>query len=330
MRPSQERHRGTEARRGILVFFSLCLCAPAAFLGIFPSCAGKRSQKVIGVSLLTREHVFYRDLEDAMNQAAKRRGFRLIVNAGEWDLARHQAQIEDYIVQRVDAIVVCPSDSRGIGPAIEKANQAGIPVFTADIQALGGHVVSHIASDNVAGGKAAGRYLAKALEERGQIVIIDQPFVKSVIDRVAGFDEELKNHRGLRVVARPNGEGVRDRAMKAMEDMLGGRKKIDGVFGINDDSALGALAAVESAGRKDIVIVGYDGIPEARSAILRGSALKADVVQYPRRIGELTIETIARHFRGEPVPAFIPVEVGLVDQQTLQASESPARSSRTP
>lgn len=283
-------------------------------------CERKSGEKVIGVSLLTREHVFYREMEEAMKKAAAKNGFRLIINAGEWDLAKHQAQIENYVVQKVSAIVVCPSDSRGIGPAIEKANQAGIPVFTADIQALGGKVVSHIASDNVAGGREAAKYLAAALGDKGQVVIIDQPFIKSVIDRVAGFDEEMKKHPGIKIIARPNGEGVRDRALKAMEDLLQSGRKIDGVFGINDDSALGALAAVETAGRKDIVIVGYDAIPEARAAILRGGALRADVVQNPSRIGEITIETIARHLRGEAVPAFIPVEIGIVDRKSLQAN----------
>jgi ribose transport system substrate-binding protein len=285
-------------------------------------CAPKPAQKTIGISLLTREHVFYRDMEEAMKQAAARHGFHLIINAGEWDLAKHQAQIENYIVQRVDAIVVCPSDSKGIGPAIEKANQAGIPVFTADIQALGGKVVSHIASDNVAGGRLAGKFLAEALGGKGQVVIIDQPFVQSVIDRVAGFDEEIQKHPGIRIIARPNGEGVRDRALKVMEDLLQSGKKIDAVFGINDDSALGALAAIEAAGRRDIIIVGYDAIPEARAAIRRGSALKADVIQFPKKIGAITIDTIARHLRGEPVAALVPVETGIVNQKSL-AAEAP-------
>lgn len=296
-----------------LLTTALCLVA-------LTGCARKSDEKVIGISLLTREHVFYRDMEDAMKQAAAKNGFRLIVNAGEWDLAKHQAQIENFIVQRVAAIVVCPSDSQGIGPAIEKANQAGIPVFTADIQAFGGKVVSHIASDNVAGGRQAGQYLAQALAGKGQVVVIDQPYLKSTIDRVAGFEEEMKKHPGIKVIAKVNADGVRDKALKAMEDILQSGKKIDGVFGINDDSALGALAAVEAAGRKDIQIVGYDAIPEARSAIQRGSALKADVVQNPRRIGELTIDAIARHLRGEAVAAFIPVEVSIVDQKALQSA----------
>lgn len=296
-----------------LLMAVLCLAA-------LSGCSRPSNEKVIGISLLTREHVFYKDMEDAMKQAAAKNGFRLIVNAGEWDLAKHQAQIENFIVQRVSAIVVCPSDSQGIGPAIEKANQAGIPVFTADIQALGGKVVSHIASDNVGGGRMAAEYLAKALGGKGQVVIIDQPYVRSAFDRVAGFEEELKKHPGIKIIAKVNADGVRDKALKAMEDMLQSGKKIDAVFGINDDSALGALAAIEAAGRKDIQIVGYDAIPEARSAIQRGSALKADVVQSPRRIGELTIDAIARHLRQEAVPSFIPVEVGIVDQKTLTST----------
>ena len=75
-------------------------------------CNRTSNEKVIGISLLTREHVFYRDMEDAMKQAAAKNGFRLIVNAGEWDLAKHQAPIENFIVQRVDAIVL-PEENAG-------------------------------------------------------------------------------------------------------------------------------------------------------------------------------------------------------------------------
>jgi ribose transport system substrate-binding protein len=288
----------------------LCLVVAAVLL---PGCGRRENQKTIGVSLLTKEHVFYRDLEKALRETAAGHRFQLIINSGDWDLARHQAQIENYIVQKVDAIIVCPVDSKGIAPAIQKANAAGIPVFTADIKAEGGKIVSQIASDNIAGGRLAAQYLARLLNGKGEVAIIDQPVTQSVIDRVSGFLEEIARYPEIRIVARPSGDGVRDKAMKAAEDLLQGFPRLAGIFGINDDSALGALAAVEAAGRKDILIVGYDGIPEARQAILRGSALKADVVQYPLEIGRITIETIAKHLAGEPVPADIPVKVGIVD-----------------
>ncbi len=280
---------------------------------LLAACARKPARKVVGVSLLTKEHVFYRDLERGLRETAARYNLDLIVNSGDWDLAKHQAQIENYIVQKVDAIIVCPCDSRGIGPAIQKANAAGIPVFTADIRAEGGKIVSQIASDNVAGGRAAAEYMAKLLQGRGEVAIIDQPIIQSTIERVRGFQEELVKYPGIKIVARPSGEGVRDKAMKAAEDLLQGFPNLAGIFAINDDSALGALAAIESAGRKGIVIVGYDAIPEARQAILRGSALKADVVQYPLEIGRTTIETISRYLSGQPVPSEIPVKVGIVD-----------------
>jgi ribose transport system substrate-binding protein len=277
------------------------------------ACARRSDRKVIGVSLLTKEHVFYRDLEKGLREAAERYGFDLIINSGDWDLAKHQAQLENYVVQGVDAIIVCPVDSKGIAPAIEKANSAGIPVFTADIKVLGAKVVSQVASDNVAGGRLAAEYMAKLLGGKGEVAIIDQPVTQSVIDRVRGFMEAIAKHPEIKIVARPSGDGVRDKAMKAAEDLLQGFPNLAGIFGINDDSALGALAAVEAAGRKGIVIVGFDGIPEARQAILRGSSLKADVVQHPLQIGRITIETIARHLAGEPVPPDIPVEVGIID-----------------
>jgi ribose transport system substrate-binding protein len=285
---------------------------------VLANCGRREAQKTIGVSLLTKEHVFYRDLEKALRETAANHRFHLIINSGDWDLAKHTAQIENYIVQKVDAIIVCPVDSKGIGPAIQKANAAGIPVFTADIKAEGGKIVSQIASDNVAGGRLAAQYLANLLRQKGEVAIIDQPVTQSVIDRVGGFLEEIAKYSEIRIVARPSGDGVRDKAMKAAEDLLQGFPRLAGIFGINDDSALGALAAVEAAGRKEIVIVGYDGIPEARQAILRGSALKADVVQYPLEIGRITIETIAKHLAGESVPADIPVKVGIVDASNAQ------------
>jgi ribose transport system substrate-binding protein len=276
------------------------------------------SGKILGVTLLTKEHVFYRDLEQGLRDTARQKGFNLVVTSGDWDLAKQQGQIENFIVQRVAAIIVCPVNSKGIGPAIDKANQAGIPVFTADIKANEGRVVSHIASDNYQGGKLAGEYLAKALNGKGKVAVIDQPIVESAIERVRGFEDVLHGSPGIHIVAKPSGDGVRDKAMKAAEDLLQGYPDLSGIFGINDDSALGALSAIESSGRQGIVVLGFDAIPEARAAILRGSALKADVVQSPAQIGQKTIETIDRYLRGEKVPAVIPVEVKVVDKAILE------------
>ena len=275
------------------------------------------SSKTIGVSLLTRAHVFYKDLEEGLKTEAARDGYELIITAGEFDLGKQSAQIEDFIARKVDAIILCPVDSRGVGPAVKKANDAKIPVFTADIAAQEGDVVCHIASDNVAGGRLAGEYLGKSINGKGNVAIIGQPTVTSVLDRVQGFKEAIAKFSDIKIVADVNGEGVRDRAMQAAADILQAHPDLAGIFGINDDSALGALDAVQQFKRDNISIVGYDAIPPAVDAITKGTALKADVIQYPKKIGETTIMKVKEHFSGATVPKIVPVEVGIVDKNAL-------------
>jgi ribose transport system substrate-binding protein len=300
--------------------YALCLALLAGALLATSGCKGGAGGggKRIGVTLLTREHVFYKDLEAGLKEAADKAGYQLIVNSGEMDLAKQQNQIDNFIVQKVDAIVLCPADSKGIAPAIEAANRAGIPVFTADIAAQGGQVVSHIASDNLAGGRLAAEFIAKAINGQGEVGIIGQQEVQSGLDRELGFKEEMKKYPGIKVASVLNGGGRRDSALKTAEDMLQGNPNLKGIFGINDDSALGALSAAETRGKSDLVIVGYDAIPEAVSAIKRGSALKADVAQEPRDIGTKTIEAISRHFSGQPVEKNIAVPVKIVDAGTAK------------
>jgi len=116
---------------------ALLVYLAGALLLQLPGCYREKAQAkaVIGVTLLTRGHAFYRDLEEGLTEAAASHHFKLNISAAEWDLAKQVAQIEDFIIQKVNAIVVCPTDTRGIVAAIEQANTKGIPVFTADIAA---------------------------------------------------------------------------------------------------------------------------------------------------------------------------------------------------
>ncbi len=298
------------------------LTALLLFALLNASCVRQHSPggvRTVGVTLLTRAHLFYRDLEEGLRSEAAKNGMELVVTAAEFDLGRQTGQIEDFIARKVDAIVVSPVDSRGIGAGIRKANAAGIPVFTADIAAQEGNVVSHIASDNVAGGRLAGEYIARALGGRGTVAVINQPALTSVLDRVAGFREAIARFPGITIVADVNGSGVRDRAMQAASDILQAHPGLHAIFGINDDSALGALDAVQQFHRGSVIIVGYDATPPAAEAIRKGTALRADVIQYPRRIGETTIRNIAAHFAGGAVPPVVPVAVGIADSASLSA-----------
>lgn len=298
----------------LAVIVALAGCAPATDSGPAPE-----GQKVIGGALLTQAHVFYQDLVAAMEAEAATQGFDLRMQYCEMDGSKQNQQMETFVLQKVDAIVLAPYDSSAVGPMVAEARAAGIPVFTVDIRADGADVVSHIASDNVDGGRKIGKYLAEALGGKGKVGIVDHPEVASVIDRVAGFEEVLAEYPDIEIVSKVAGGGLRDKALKASQDLLQSHPEINAIFGINDDSALGALAAVEERGLQDkIIIVGFDGTPEARDMIRRGSALKADSVQFPDEIGRIAIDTIAKYFAGEDVPKEIPVPVEVIDQKALE------------
>lgn len=282
------------------------------------SAAGTSAGKRIGVTLLTKEQEFYRQLEGGLRREAASQGFRLLVTSGDFDLARQQSEIDNFVVQRVDAIIVCPVDSKGIGPAIQRAEAAGIPVFTADIRAYGVSVVSHVASDNQEGGRQAAEFMARAIGGRGTVGIIGQAETETGYDRSHAFTQALAQYPSIRVIGELNGGGVRDRALKVAEDMLQGHPDLSGIFAINDEMALGALAAARARGRtaENFTIVGYDADPEAVEDIRSHTPLKADVVQHPDAIGAGTIDAIARYFAHQHVDSLITIPVVTLDARS--------------
>ena len=295
------------------MFGTTLRCLALALLVAAPVRSAPRQRKVIGVSLLTLQHQFFRDLRTGIEEKAVEYGWDVVVVAGEFDAARQASQLDGFTARRVDAIVVAPCDSVEIGGPIERANQAGIPVFTTDIASTSrvGKVVAHVGSDNYVGGRRAGALMVKALGGRGDVILVTHPGVTSVFDRVRGFKDVVARAPGIRILAEVPAWGQRARATEVVEDLIARLPGVRGVFAINDDSALGALAAVTAAGKAGkIVIVGYDATPEAREAIRRGH-LYGDVVQYPYKIGALTIEAVRDHFAGKRVPRFIPVQTGV-------------------
>jgi ribose transport system substrate-binding protein len=278
------------------------------------STSSTSGSKTIGVSIQNREAQFYQDMQNGMQAEASKYGYTLKVVDASRDNAKQQSQVEDFISQHVDAIVLTPYDSQAIGSAIVEANNAKIPVFTADIASTSnvGDVVSHIASDNVQGGEQAGKLICAGMGSNpGPVAIIDEPEVTSVQDRVKGFKEAIASGcPSAKIVADISGGGQRDKASSVMEDLLQSHKDLRAVFGINDDSALGAAKAVQAANLTGkIIIVGFDATPEARTAIQQG-AMYGDAVQHPEDIGKLTIDAIHDYFGGKTPEKRIAVNVG--------------------
>jgi ribose transport system substrate-binding protein len=270
------------------------------------------SKGVLALSVLTLTNPFFKQIGDSMTKEAGQAGYDVLVVSAEFDVARQQNQIKDFIVRKVAAIVLTPADSVAIGPAIQEANNAGIPVFTADIACLapGVQVVTHVATDNLGGGKEAARAIIETLGEAGgRVAIINHKLVESCILRVKGFKEVLEQHNAgrstgkIEIVADLPGGGVKDGGFRAAEDLLQAHPNLAGIFAINDPCALGARAALEKAGKAgQIVLVGFDGSPEGKAAVKAGK-LYASPVQFPDRIGVETVRAILRHFKGETLPA---------------------------
>jgi ribose transport system substrate-binding protein len=132
-----------------------------------------------------------------------------------------------------------------------------------------------------------------------------------VIQRVKGFEEEIATAPGIQIVAKLSGHGVKDQAFRTAEDVLQTHPDLGAFFGINDDSALGALAAIEKAGKLgQVIIIGFDAVPEAREAIKAGK-IYADVIQQPHEIGVKTIEAIKTYVSGGQVPSSVLIPCGL-------------------
>ncbi|MGH7491516.1 MAG: substrate-binding domain-containing protein [bacterium] len=277
---------------------------------------------VIGVSLLTMANPFFIEMGNAIKDEASKHGYDVIMTAGEFDPAKQQNQVSDFVVKKVAAILLCPTDSKAIGTSIAKANEAGIPVFTADIACLaeGAKVVSHIATDNYQAGRLAAQAVIEALQGAGKVGIIGHPEVESAFVRVKGFEDEVREQKeksglNLELVAKLAGSGVKDKSFKAAEDMLQAHQDLKGIFAVNDPTALGAVAAIEKAGRAgQIKVVGIDGQPEGLQAIKEGK-IYADVIQHPDKIGAKAVETIVKYMKGEQVPPTILIAANIYRQQ---------------
>lgn len=263
----------------------------------------KKPDAVIGVSLMTMTNPFFVQLGEAMEEAGAKHNFQVLVTSGEYNVANQKKQVDEFIVKQVNAIVLCPCDSRAIGTSIQAANKAGIPVFTADVKSLaeGAEVVCHVATDNLGGGRLAAEAVIEMLDGKGQVAVMDFPEVESVIKRTTGFKEVIAKAPDIEVVGYWPGGGDRTKSFQAARDILQSFPELDGFFAVNDPSGLGVAVAVKQAGKADrIKVVAFDAQPIGRRGVKDGE-LYATIVQYPVQIGQKTMDAIARYLAAEEV-----------------------------
>jgi ribose transport system substrate-binding protein len=319
--PPAENPTVVDTSAGAAATPKLTLAEPAQPQDATPGGPAKKNYK-IGVSLLTQDDEFYKALKQGLEDEGKKQNVTMDIVSGDKDLSKQVNQVQNFVSKGVDAIVLCPVDSAGIVGAVAQANKAGIPVFTADIASKGGTVVSHIASDNVEGGRLVGEFAGKLLNGKGNVAILDLKTVTSVQDRVRGFKEALAKFPGIKIVADEDvPDAKRENAVPKATNVLTAHPDINLIFGINDNCALGALSALQQANKSDIHVLGFDAGPEAQNYIASGtSPLKADAIQFPHLIGVCTVGAVIKSLNGEKVPATIAVPTGIVSKESFVKS----------
>ncbi|BAM48084.1 ribose ABC transporter substrate-binding protein RbsB [Amphibacillus xylanus] len=264
---------------------------------------------VVGFSISTLNNPFFVTLADGAEDKANELGIEIRTIDAQDDVSKQISDVEDLIQQKVDVILINPTDSSSVGTAVESANAAGIPVITVDRESESGEVAVHVASDNVAGGELAGELMVELLGEGSTVAILEGvPGSSSARERGEGFNNIASEK--LEVATSQTANFNRSEGLTVMENMLRSNPEIQGVFAHNDEMALGALEAVEAA-NKDIVIIGFDATDDAVEAVENGR-LAGTIAQQPVLIGVEAIEAAFKLAKGEEVESFIPVELQVI------------------
>lgn len=266
----------------------------------------------VGLAVSTLQNPFFVTLEEGAQQAADDAGIELLTADAQDDAQTQANDLQNFISQGVDVIVVNPVDSAAVVPSVEAANDAGIPVVTVDRAAEGGEVASHIASDNVRGGELASEHLFEQIGGEGAVAMLEGvPGTSAARDRGEGFNNALEAS-DVDLVANQTANFNREEGFTVTQNILQSNPELVGIFAQNDEMALGAVEAAREAGSlADLVIVGFDATDDALAAIEAGD-MAATVAQQPTMLGATGIETAVALANGEEVDAEQPVEVQLV------------------
>ncbi|WP_416174878.1 MAG: D-ribose ABC transporter substrate-binding protein [Bifidobacterium crudilactis] len=268
------------------------------------------SELTIGVSISTTNNPYFVSMDEAIQAMAKKNGTKVTVADAQNDASTQLNNVQNFVSQNVDAILVNPVDSDSIVPAIKSANNAGIPVIAMDRGANGGTVLSTVASDNVEAGKMAAQAVAKAFGNDAKVLELSgTPGASSTIDRGNGFNDEAKK-LGLDVVSSQSANFDRTTALNTTQNMLQANKDVKAIFAQNDEMALGAMKAVQASGQ-EIGIFGIDGESETHTAIKNGT-VTATIAQQPAKIGEMALQAAYDHFAEKKVEKTINSPIYLV------------------
>lgn len=275
-------------------------------------CQVKDDSRVkVGLIVSTLNNPFFVDLKTGVEKRAEELGYDVVVLDSQNDPAKEVSNMEDITVKNVDIVLLNPVDSDSAIASVMIANNSKLPVVTVDRAANGGDVISHIASDNIAGGDMAAKFLMEKLGSKGNVVELEGIAGSSATrDRGKGFEDGIKES-GFNLVAKQSADFDRTKGLSVMENIIQSKDKIDAVFAQNDEMALGAEKALEGANMKDVLVVGFDATADAVDAVKKGK-LAATVAQQPVLIGKTAVDAVNKILKNEKIKEYIPVQLKLI------------------
>lgn len=281
------------------------LVAVGALSGCAVTAAGNEDgRKVVGLAVANLQADFFNQIRQSVQREADRRGVRLVIADAKGDPDTQVNQIQDLITRDVDAIIYIPAGATAATVPVRNASRAGIPVVTIDRNPDGAPGDTFIATDSEKAAQDLGGWVAR--EKGGQAnigVVQGQIGTTPEIARNAGFLRGIAPYPGVRVVAsQASKQWAQDEGFTLATDMLQANPRINAFFGRADALALGAAQAVRAAGRKDILVVGFDGDRAALTAVQNGT-LAATIVQQTQKMGRLAVDSALRLDAGETLPA---------------------------
>ncbi|MCX6168140.1 MAG: sugar ABC transporter substrate-binding protein [Ignavibacteriales bacterium] len=282
----------------------------------------------IAFVMKTLNNPYFIEMQKGAEEAAKRLGVNLVVQAAdrEVDVEKQMQIIENLIQRKVSALCITPSGSKEIVPAIVKANEAGIPVLIVDtridkqtLTEAQAKIVTFIGSDNIDGGRIAGKFIVDKLGGKGNIVVLEGiPGHETGDARLKGFYEVIKDNKEIKVIATQTANWERDQGYVVFQNILQAHPDVEAVFACNDMMALGAVEAISAAKKKHkIIVVGFDAIQDSRDAIMNDQ-MNGSIAQHPEEMGRLSVENAFKVIKGEKIPTEIPVRIELITKDRLQ------------
>jgi ribose transport system substrate-binding protein len=301
---------------------AICLLTAILMLGGANTGQAQQTKKpVIGLVMKSLANEFFKDMEEGAVKHAQERGDLTLVPVGmhsETDIDTQISAIENFITQKVDAIVVAPADSRALVPPLARAIKAGIIVINIDValdeaaKKQAGVDLAFVGPDNRAGAKMSGDVLAKALGTGGKVVIIEgNPGADNAQQRKRGFDDSVKEGK-LDLVDSRTAHWETEEANSVFSNILTAHPDVQGVMAANDSMALGVVKAIDASGKSGkIKVVGFDNIA-AVQPLLKDGKLVATVDQFGSQMAANGIDYAMKALKGEKLEGWIKTPIKLV------------------